>query len=82
LRRYGVYKEGESRRGRRLVPNELRLGSRVRRVHAGHIRPELRGRVGTITQRCCGDESPAVFEVWFWDGRRELFLPYELEKTA
>ena len=61
-----------------MKPKGLRIGTKVRVQEELSRNPYLRGWVGQIMQRY-GDASYAAFEVWFSNGRKELFWYADLE---
>jgi hypothetical protein len=58
---------------------EALVGTKVR-VRESHLRPELRGKVGTITRRW-GHPEYLALDVLLDDGRSQLFWHHELEET-
>ena len=66
-----------------MKSKDARIGMRVR-VQKGCKKLHLRGLVGIIQhiQQRYGDDGDAAIEVWFRDGRTELFEHHELEKAT
>ena len=56
----------------------MEIGRKVRVQKEFSRDPYLQGQIGQIKQRY-GDASYAAFEVWFTNGRKELFWRTDLE---
>ena len=62
-----------------MISEDVQIGMLVS-VSKGCRNPNMRGRIGTVSQRY-GDVSYAAFEVRFGRNESELFWHHELEES-